>query len=587
MGSQLTQARQQPGAPQALACRHMHQPTRARPSRAPCCPPSLASRIQDPGAWRGLEPHFGSNAARGALEQAAAAVSNLQLPSGGGGAQLPSLPSLPQLPQLPAGPDLSKFEIGLPSKLPAAPSLSNVQLPSVQLPSLPAVQLPEALPDASALANAARGGAAAAADAVAHLPEALAAEVALLQQLLASAPAALSQAASRGAAAAGGAAGMGAGAGAGGLGGLEPHFGTRAAQALLSEFGAALGARGVVPPMMQLPTGAAALADGSLPLPGGGDPSALAAALAGAWSAAGGAAAALLPPQAAAALAAGAAAAAAQPAAAAAAAAERLGALSAAAEQLRAAAVALPEAGHAGVDFPTLCFAAAGALLATAASVPPASYEASASAPSTTGGNNSASGAGFDPRDPPLSHEYDPEAVAAYFRRRPVAVASRAAALAAEAAALGAALAGDFATGRVAANEKARSAQLRGAIERLGPAYVKVAQVGQLDYSRAGGVEGGWGQHAQSTPPLAGSRSSQAAAAASRKPGPTAPATPPPPHILSQALPNTATRPEPPPHPCPNRRCRRAWTCCPRPILSRSSCCRTGCRHSPATRPRR
>jgi predicted unusual protein kinase regulating ubiquinone biosynthesis (AarF/ABC1/UbiB family) len=44
-----------------------------------------------------------------------------------------------------------------------------------------------------------------------------------------------------------------------------------------------------------------------------------------------------------------------------------------------------------------------------------------------------------------------------------------------EAAQFGVALAVDFATGRVEANEKQRAVQMQQAIERLGPAYVKVS----------------------------------------------------------------------------------------------------------------
>ena len=71
---------------------------------------------------------------------------------------------------------------------------------------------------------------------------------------------------------------------------------------------------------------------------------------------------------------------------------------------------------------------------------------------------------------------YSAEIAADYFRRRPVAVAHRAAEVAAEAARFGASLLLDLWTGRLKANEQARAMQLRAAIERLGPAYIKVAQ---------------------------------------------------------------------------------------------------------------
>ena len=344
-----------------------------------------------------------------------AVVSRLQVRGGGGastsgsssssGFHLPDVPQLPhiELPQLPSPPQLPR----LPNVTAAAP------------------QLPSELPDASALAAALRDAAANAAASAAQLPAAAEAQLAALQALLLAPP----------------------GGGARDLG-LEPHFGTNAAAAALRELAAALsgalGAPRALPPMLQLPTGAgdARLAD---LLPPG--------ALASAWASASDALAALLPPGAAASLAAGAAAVSAEQAAAAASLAE-------AADKLRAAAAALPETGHAGVDFASLCFVAAAVLAASAASVPPATHEAT-----------------LAPRDEaPLGFEYDADAAAAYFSRRPLAVAARSLELAREAAALGLALLGDVATGRLEANAGARARQLRGAIERLGPAYVKVAQ---------------------------------------------------------------------------------------------------------------
>lgn len=81
-----------------------------------------------------------------------------------------------------------------------------------------------------------------------------------------------------------------------------------------------------------------------------------------------------------------------------------------------------------------------------------------------------------DPEDR-LSTNYSAEEVAEYFRKRPLKVAARAAQVAAEMAAFGASLSIDFATGNVDKNEAARADQLRGAIERLGPAFIKIAQV--------------------------------------------------------------------------------------------------------------
>jgi hypothetical protein len=121
----------------------------------------------------------------------------------------------------------------------------------------------------------------------------------------------------------------------------------------------------------------------------------------------------------------------------------------------------LPETGAGGYSFPTLCFVAAGALAAVAASVPPADAVA--------GGKDEAANSVRDV----LTHEYDPAAVEAYFQRRPVVVAQRSLQLAVEVAGFGINLLGDFVTNRLQANEAGRAVQLRGVIERLGPAYVK------------------------------------------------------------------------------------------------------------------
>jgi aarF domain-containing kinase len=410
----------------------------------------------------------------------------------------------PALPRLPGGAGDALSRLRLP-ELPAAPHLPAVSLPGglPHLPSLPS--LPQRLPalsppDAGALAGALQERSAAAAAAAGRLPGALSAQADGLRALLAAEP----------------------GRGAAQLG-LEPHFGSKAAAAALRELaealGAALGARGGLPPMLQLPTGAPAEGLSALgaQLAAAAGPDALAAW----WTAAGGALSGLLPPGAAGAAGA------------------QLAAAGVSLEQLRAALAALPETGAGGLDFPTLCLVAAGALAAVAASVPPAGHEAAA--PAASGQR--------------LSYEYDPAAVAAYFERRPVAVAVRAGELAREAAAFGLALAADAAAGRLGANEAARAAQLRGAIERLGPAYVKVAQVGK-PVSR-GGCQGG-----------AGSRRAWSREADWR------------------CRTTLSTHP-PPRHPPPPRRCPRASTCCPRSTLRRFSCCRTACRPSPARRPRR
>lgn len=367
----------------------------------------------------------------------------------------PSLPDAPTLPQLQSAvtsvtsnlqlPDVKLPSLGLPDF-----QLPTVQLPTVQLPNppdlkFPEVHLPTHLPHPSNLSASLQSGAASAAEAAGQLPNTLAAQLAILQELLLSDP----------------------GAATSNLG-LEPHFGTHAAQQLLQQLATALGAAaaGASPgsaalslaPILALPTGATAAAaapDGRL--------AALPDALTAAWHSAGDQIASLLPPGAVAGAAAAAAAASAQPSA-------GWAGAGAATEQLRAAALTLPEASIGGIDFPTVCLVAAGAAAAIAASVPASDYEASAAS----------GGGGASDLDPPLSHEYDADAVAAYFARRPVAVAARAAQLAGEAGALGFALLGDMVTGRLAENEGRRARQLRGAIERLGPAYVKVAQVGAL-----------------------------------------------------------------------------------------------------------
>jgi aarF domain-containing kinase len=76
----------------------------------------------------------------------------------------------------------------------------------------------------------------------------------------------------------------------------------------------------------------------------------------------------------------------------------------------------------------------------------------------------------------PPPEPYSPDGAAAHWTARPARVAARAATLAGEAASFAAALAWDRATGGVTRNERARAAQLRGAIERAGPAWIKIAQ---------------------------------------------------------------------------------------------------------------
>lgn len=86
-------------------------------------------------------------------------------------------------------------------------------------------------------------------------------------------------------------------------------------------------------------------------------------------------------------------------------------------------------------------------------------------------------GAG-DPNPPSLPETYSPDANAAYWARRPVSVAGRAVTLLREVSGWGLGLASDFARGPavVAANAPVRAAAARTVLERLGPAYIKVAQ---------------------------------------------------------------------------------------------------------------
>jgi aarF domain-containing kinase len=174
----------------------------------------------------------------------------------------------------------------------------------------------------------------------------------------------------------------------------------------------------------------------------------------------------------------------------------RLASLLAAAAHARDALLALPETGWAGHDFATLCAAALAACAACALVRPPAAgspsaaaagsdladgYSSPAYAPRPLLGNGGAdAGAAAAARsvnaEPKLGYSYDPELVRAYFARRPLQTARRAAEVAAEAGSLAAALLRDRATGRLEANAPLRARQAREAIERLGPAFVKVAQ---------------------------------------------------------------------------------------------------------------
>ncbi|KAK9801392.1 hypothetical protein WJX73_005895 [Symbiochloris irregularis] len=86
-----------------------------------------------------------------------------------------------------------------------------------------------------------------------------------------------------------------------------------------------------------------------------------------------------------------------------------------------------------------------------------------------------ASGGSSVPEDI-LASEYDADFVAAYWARRPGAVSVRSVQVLGAALRVGSGLFLDAARGRWESNSPLRANQLRGELERLGPAYVKVAQ---------------------------------------------------------------------------------------------------------------
>ncbi|PRW59939.1 eyespot assembly ABC1 kinase family [Chlorella sorokiniana] len=130
-----------------------------------------------------------------------------------------------------------------------------------------------------------------------------------------------------------------------------------------------------------------------------------------------------------------------------------------------------------GYSLQTLATVTAGVAALVALSVPRSDDDSGPPGSSSGGSGGGTSGrAGGSGRPDVLPSSWDGEAVAAYYRRRPVEVARRVAEVASEAAAYGAALLADMAAGTVDANAQQRADQAMGAIERLGPAYVKVAQ---------------------------------------------------------------------------------------------------------------
>jgi hypothetical protein len=405
----------------------------------------VLSQLSNDAAWQQLEPHFGSKSAAQLLNKAASltpAVPDVKLPSS---VQLPSvqLPAVPQLPnvRLPSAPQLPNVQVpNLPSV--QLPNMSDVKLPQVHMPSvqLPAVpQMPAVqLPDGQALLQGLQdtaSSASTAAEGLTHLP-------ADLQQRLGLLEAQLQQLAA-------------------GNGTYEPHFGTRAVMAWLQEVVAALSSVVHDSPMLQplsasaagLPAAAAfgshqlllhgssgissfGSSSSSSSILGGfagvGDPTAALQAVSAALEAVAASAAASMPAELSSTMSAGAASLAEQSAAASAALQQLQGSLAQAEQFLQ----QLPEQGMGGYDFPTLCLVAAGAIAVIAASVPAADASA-------------AFGDEGTPQDDVLTHDYDTQAVARYFKRRPVMVAQRAAQLASEMAGFGLPLLGDLWSGRL------------------------------------------------------------------------------------------------------------------------------------------
>jgi aarF domain-containing kinase len=386
------------------------------------------------GIQQQLEPHFGSRLAAQVLQRAEQAVQQ-QVPS----FRLPEVPQLPStLPsQLPAV-ELPSFTA--PTQLPAVhfPSVQLPQVPQVQLPSFdaPNVQFPDsssALDSINSAISSSTTAAFNAADALMHLPQQTQQELQLLltqlQELNSSNSA------------------------------LEPHFGSHAllswlqaaAASLSSSLQSAAGSLHVpaIPALdargMDISSGSAVLGSMSSSILGsvsntlstqgfaGMSASAKdsADALAASLQVLSASVSAALPADVSSGLSQGTHSVQQQAAA-----------LAGSVQQLQGLLVQfghtlqhLPETGAGGYSFSTLCLIAAGTLAAVAASIPPADAVA--------GGKDEGL------RDVMLTHEYDPAAVEAYFRRRPVQVAQRSLQLAMELAGFGLSLLGDLATSRL------------------------------------------------------------------------------------------------------------------------------------------
>lgn len=365
------------------------------------------------------QPHFGSRLAGQLLQQAGSAVqqagSAVQQQFPATAQQLPRLPVQLSEVQFPAAPQLPSVQL---------PNLQDVELPHVQLPDLhpptvqmpavqfPSVQLPANMQDGQALLQSMADSARRAADDVAHLPATVQQRLELLQQQLVQLATSTESSS------------------------FEPHSGTKAFTAWLQEVVQTLSSA-LHLPVLHL-TAASSLGshitlDGS----SGSSLAGLAAVstaatvdsirtsmqvlLAAAYNSLPAEvssimiqSASTLQEQSASALA-------------------GVQQLQDSVAHLQQMLEQLPESGMGGYDLPTICFIAAGAVAATAASVPAEG--------AVVGGED-------DIRDV-LTHDYDADVVAAYFKRRPVLVAQRSLQLAAEMAKFGLALLMDLWTNRL------------------------------------------------------------------------------------------------------------------------------------------
>ncbi|CAL8467304.1 g6841 [Coccomyxa elongata] len=342
----------------------------------------LAEKVRDERFWASQQPHYGTAAAKRLLQTASEALPGVSLPS-------MTLPQLPQLPTLPQHVDLPAFQ------LPAAPHLPEVNIPDISA-RLDMRNLQEA---AAGLAQAGQRGM----DSAAAYASSLASSSGSLGPSLT---------------------------------GLEPHYGTRAAQHAAESLLTWLQGQAIGPASLGSLGGAVSreFRDGMAALAGvlaeWGDratsaPAGVLATISGTVS--------TLPR-----LLVG----------------DTIAAFHIAGDTL----THWSHTGVGGYSSPTVACIALGVLALGLATAPKEDAEDEPGV------------------DTPLPWEYDADAVANYWARRPVAVAQRTAEVLSTAALVGAGLLYDRLTGGLRTNAPLRAAQVRAAIERLGPAYVKVAQ---------------------------------------------------------------------------------------------------------------